>query len=200
VTTTRSWKASQITFTSDSVNNLERQAEICARLAELRPALEAEASANYSYADILLALGQFMECIRYLNTRRSKGARLSLEGEADVQDTIYLMLRPWITDLVSENPTDKVGNRFAIKDFLARSARTVIEVKYIRDETHGKQISKEIHDDIEMYRHHPDCDHLIFFIYDPDSLIPNVAALNTEVAEDRVYAGRSLYCHLIVKP
>jgi hypothetical protein len=97
-----------------------------------------------------------------LNTRRSTGARLNLQSEADVQDAIYLMLRPWVEDLISENPTDKVGNRYSIKDFLSKSLRSVVEVKYIRDESHGKNISKELHDDIEVYRRHPYCDHLIF--------------------------------------
>ena len=149
---------------------------------------------------IIGALGQFMECVRYLNTRRSASAELKLDSEAAVQDALYLMLRPWILDLVPENPTDKVASRYTIKDFLSRSARTVIEAKYIRDAAHGKHISKELHDDIETYRHHPACRHLVFFIYDPDALIPDRAALERQIAVERVYDGVPLTCHLIVKP
>ncbi len=182
------------------MNNLEQQAELCSRLTELRPKFTFKQETELSYSDIISALPQLMECVRYLNTRRSTGAKLNLESEADVQDALYLMLRPWITDLIYENPTSKTGNRFAFKDFIAKSARTVIEAKFIRDETHGKQISKEIHDDIEIYRNHPECEHLIFFIYDPNSLIPNTAALEEEITTSRIYNGRPLYCHLIVKP
>lgn len=182
-------------------NKLSEQSDILAGLAELRPKLMEEGlDPEVSYTKILSALEQFGECVRYLNTRRSTGARLNLESEADVQDAIYLMLRPWVTDLVHESPTEKVGNRYTIKDFLAPAARTVIEAKFIRDVAHGKQISKELHDDIEVYRHHPKCEHLIFFIYDPDSLIPNVTALNAEIASSRVYDGRALHCHLVVRP
>jgi hypothetical protein len=177
----------------------EQQATILAGLAEFRSSRKAEAP-NATYEQIVSALSEFMECVRYLNTRRSKGAKLNLEAEADVQDAVYLMLRPWVTDLVSENPTDKVGNRYTVKDFLSKSARTVVEAKYIRDATHGKQIAKELHDDIETYRHHPSCDHIIFFVYDPDSLIPDVGALNAEISSDRVYDGRPLICKLIVRP
>ena len=178
-----------------------KQAEILAGLAAFRPTLiETGLEPEVSHARILAALEQFGECVRYLNTRRSKGTKLNLENEADVQDSIYLMLRPWITDLVSENPTEKVGNRFAIKDFLAPTARTVIEAKFIRDAAHGKSISKELHDDIEVYRHHSRCDHLIFFVYDPDSLIPNVSSLSREMATARVYDGRALQCYLVVRP
>ena len=82
---------------------------------------------------ILGALNEFQECVRYLNTRRSTAAILSLDSEAAVQDAIFLMLRPWIRDLVPENPTDKVASRYTIKDFVSRSARTVVEAKFIRD-------------------------------------------------------------------
>lgn len=177
----------------------EYQAEILASLSRLKPVPESIGS-NITHAQIKSALDQFMECVRYLNTRRSKGAKLSLESEADVQDALYLMLRPWVLDLVNENPTGKVGNRFGIKDFVSKSAETVIEVKYVRDSAHGKLIAKELHDDIETYRHHPSCKHLIFFIYDPDSLIPDVGALSAEIIVNREYDGRALYCDLVVRP
>jgi hypothetical protein len=184
------------------VNNyIEQQADLCVRLSKFRLGQQEEKlMSKFSHVDIISALKQFMECVRYLNTRRSNGAKLNLEGEDDVQDAIYLMLRPWVTDLTHENPTDKIGNRFVIKDFISKSAKTVMEAKFIRDEAHGKQISKELHDDIEMYRHHPQCNYLIFFIYDPNSLIPDVAALTKEIESNRVYDNKTLCCYLVVRP
>ena len=140
-----------------------------------------------------------MECVRYLNTRRSKTS-LVLDSEAAVQDAVYLMLRPWIPDLVSEDPGSREGNRFTIKDFLSKSAKTVIEIKYVRDAAHGKSISSEMHDDIEMYRHHPACVNIIFFVYDPNALIPDRAALQRQIETTRVYGGVPLACKLIVRP
>jgi hypothetical protein len=141
-----------------------------------------------------------MECVRYLNTRRSSGAILSLDSEAAVQDALFLMLRPWLTDLVWENPTDKVAGRYTIKDFISKSAKSVIEAKFIRDAAHGRNISRELHDDIENYRNHPHCHHLIFFIYDPNALIPDRAALERQICVPREYSGVSLDCRLVVKP
>jgi REase_DpnII-MboI len=151
---------------------------------------------------IVGALNQFQECVRYLNTRRSSGAVLDLDCEADVQDAVYLMLRPWVQDLVPENPSDRIASRFCIKDFVSRQAKTVIEVKYVRDADHGRGISREMHDDIETYRHHAYCDTIIFFVYDPDSLIPDQQRLREQIEEERFYklAGRVLKCVLIVKP
>lgn len=149
---------------------------------------------------ILLALAEFMECVRYLNTRRSSTI-LTLDSEAAVQDAIYLMLRPWVLDLVPENPTERIAaSRYSIKDFVSRSAKAVIEAKFIRDASHAKNITKELHDDIEIYRSHPHCQNLIFFIYDPDALIPDKGALERQIVVTRTYDGVPLACHLIVKP
>ncbi len=177
---------------------IEQQAEILAGLASLRPDLESDPQSKLAAADIINALEQFRECVRYLNVRRSSGLKLNIASEADVQDVVYLMLRPWVKDLVYENPTSKVANRYVIKDFLSKTAKTIIEAKFVRDAAHGKNISKELHDDIEMYRSHPDCEHIVFFIYDPDSLIPDLAALRSAITIKRVYDGKQLFCHVVV--
>jgi len=150
--------------------------------------------------EVCAALNEFNECVRYLNTRRSAGAVLELDSEAAVQDALFLILRPWIRDLVPEPPTEKTGNRYALCDFSSRSLRLVIEAKFVRDKQHGKSISRELHDDIEIYRHNPNCDHILFFIYDPDSNIPDERELRRTIEQQRVYDGRLLACTLIVKP
>lgn len=150
--------------------------------------------------EIILALNQFMECVRYLNTRRSKGTVLTLSSEGDVQDALYIMLRAWVSDLKYEDPTSKNGNRFVIKDFFVPSAELIIEAKYIRDKKHGKEVSKELHDDIEMYRQRGDASLVVFFIYDPNNNIPSVDDLKSSLEIDRIYAGKSLRIELIVKP
>jgi len=149
---------------------------------------------------VISALNSFGECVRYLNTRRSGGALLNLDSEAAVQDALYLMLRPWIADLVPENPTDRIANRFSIKDFISKANRLVIEAKYIRNAEHGKSIVKELNDDIETYRYHPSCDDLVFFIYDPDGLIPDGAALERHLSCERRYDDKNLKCHTVIKP
>lgn len=158
------------------------------------------APAGVEVSQVLVALNSFNDCVRYLNTRRSGGALLTLDNEAAVQDTLYLMLRPWIVDVVPENPTDRIANRFSIKDFVSPSNRLVIEAKYVRDAAHGRSIVKELNDDIETYRYHPNCDDLVFFIYDPDGLIPDGAALERHLTSPRTYADKALRCHAVIKP
>lgn len=148
---------------------------------------------------IVGALDAFMESVRYLNTRRS-ATTLALSSEAAVQDALYLMLRPWIPDLVPESPSDRVANRYTIKDFVSVTAKCIIEAKFVRDREHGRTISREIHDDIETYRHDLRCDTVIFFIYDPDVHIPDREALRRQVETARAYDGRALHCRLVLKP
>ena len=158
------------------------------------------ASTRIEVSRVIAALNSFGECVRYLNTRRSSGALLTLDSEAAVQDALYLMLRPWIADLVAENPTDRIANRFSIKDFLSKVNRLVIEAKYVRSVEHGKSIVKELNDDIETYRYHSSCDDLVFFIYDPDALIPDGAALERHLSSERRYSEKNLRCHAVIKP
>ncbi|SRR5713101_4347224 len=155
---------------------------------------------GFGFEKIVSALEQFPECVRYLNTRRSSGAVIDINSEADVQDVVFLMLRPWIFDLVPENPTDRVASRYSIKDFISKELESVVEAKYIRDKKHGREISKELHDDIEMYKNHPNCKHLVFFIYDRDAVIPDVAALRKQVEGTRNYDGKKLMVFCVVKP
>ena len=148
---------------------------------------------------VLEALGQLDECVRYLNTRRSGGSPIKISNEADLQDLIFIMLRPWFEDLVPENPTDKIASRFVVKDFLSKTLNLVIEAKFIRDRKHGRGVSKELHDDIETYRNHPACSHLVFVIYDPGKWIPDIRSLKRQIEVSRVYDGRTLEVRCIVK-
>ncbi|WP_156186821.1 hypothetical protein [Afipia felis] len=164
------------------------------------PRKSEEKDSDISVGSVLAALNSFTDIVRYLNTRRSTGAILDLSNEAAVQDALYLMLRPWILDLVPETPTEKVANRFSIKDFVSKGGHFVIEAKFVRDASHGKSLAKEINDDIETYRYHPSCDDLIFFIYDPNGHIPDSASLERHVRTSRSYDGRMLRCYGVIKP
>jgi hypothetical protein len=189
---------------AETSKSLEAAAKVLGGLAGLGGAKAARADAHtVGVPSVLLALREFDACVRYLNTRRSAGAIINIQSEADVQDVLYLLLRPWIADLVYESPADKSGNRYVIKDFSSANGRFVIDAKFIRDREHGRLISKELHDDIEMYRTHPRCDDLVFFVFDPDAFIPDQRALRETIEIARAYGEggeKKLRCHLIVKP
>ena len=95
---------------------------------------------------------------------------------------------------------NKITNTYSIKDFVSCSNRFVIEAKYVRDKAYGKSIVGEINDDIETYRYHPSCDDLIFFVYDPNSFIPDSAALDRHLRSNRTYDAKVLRCHGVITP
>lgn len=82
--------------------------------------------------------------------------------------------------------------RTSLRDFVSEELRLIIEAKFIRDKQH--------HDDIEVYRHDPRYDTIVFFIYHPDSNIPDERELRRTIEQSHVYDGRPLNCLLIVKP
>jgi hypothetical protein len=43
-------------------------------------------------------------------------------------------------------------------------------------------------------------DDLVFFIYDPDGLIPDGAARERDLSSDRRYSEKILSCHAVIKP
>lgn len=57
-----------------------------ARLAAAWPAAVFAPPKNVT--ELCAALDEFTECVRYLNTRRSEGAILTLDSEAAVQDAL----------------------------------------------------------------------------------------------------------------
>ncbi|MBS1700962.1 MAG: hypothetical protein JST12_04820 [Armatimonadetes bacterium] len=149
---------------------------------------------------IVDALEHFMDIVRYANNRRSAGTTVKINSEADVQDAIYFMLKPWIRDLTFESPTEKVAGRYVVEDFRSRVMRCTIEAKYIRDARHGREISKELHDDIEMYSRSKDIDHIVFFIYDPDAQIVDPDDLKAHISRDRSINGRQVQTYILIKP
>ncbi len=174
-------------------------AEAATELSKLSPNIVLN-PITFGSSNVVSALEQFQECVRYLNTRRSKGAIIDIKNEDDLQDVIFLMLRPWIRDLVPENPTERIASRFVIEDFLSKELDTVVEAKFIRDKNHGRAISKELHDDIETYRNHQYCAELVFFIYDPNAMIPDTLALRRQIEGERNYNGKRLNVRCVIKP
>ena len=151
-------------------------------------------------ARALAILEEFGTCASYLRTRRARGGTLKLESEADVQDVIFTMLKPSVPDLIPESPIQKVASRYVIQDFVTKQLQLVIEAKFVRDQKHATGITKELNDDIEMYQHDPNCQTLVFFVYDPQGLIRDRGDVKRHIEKIRTFGGRAVQYFLIVKP
>jgi DpnII restriction endonuclease len=119
-------------------------------------------------------------------THRRKGAvALSFSTEYDVQDLLHALLRPRVADIRPEEFTPSYAGSSTRMDFLLPKYRLVLELKFVRDASHGRKIGEELIIDIEHYRRHPDCDTLWCAVFDPDHLLQNAEGLKYDLEGKR---------------
>ena len=115
-------------------------------------------------------------------THRRKGATpLVFESEYDIQDLLHAVLRPWISDIRPEEYTPSYAGSSTRMDFLLPAHKLVLEVKRVRDKSHGTKIGDELIIDIEHYRRHEKCQTLWCVIYDPKHLLTNPSGLASDL-------------------
>jgi hypothetical protein len=132
-------------------------------------------------------------------THRRKGAQpLSFNSEYDIQDLLHALLRPWIADIRPEEYTPSYAGTSTRMDFLLPAHNVVVELKRIRDRTHGKEIGNELILDIDHYRRHPNCDVLWCVIYDPEHFIPNPKGLSDDLSGDRTSPDGTIRVKVVV--
>ncbi len=90
-----------------------------------------------------------------LKQRRKNRASIEFSDEYDVQDLLHALLRPWIRDIRPEEYTPSYAGTSARMDFLLPEYGLVLEVKFVRDQGHGKKVGQELILDISHYQAHP---------------------------------------------
>lgn len=144
----------------------------------------------------------FPDAVRYLNARRSKPFA-SIKSEADVQDLLYLMLKPSIPALQFETPTSASSSSYSIADFWIEDLRLLIECKFVDQRSDVKRVANEIAEDIWKYGKTTECEDLVFFVYDPNLVISNrqqfIRASSAE-AGSLVIAARTVTVEVVVVP
>jgi hypothetical protein len=132
-------------------------------------------------------------------THRRRGApALSFSTEYDVQDLLHALLRPWVADIRPEEFTPSYAGSSTRMDFLLPAHGLVLELKFVRDRTHAKNIGNELIIDIEHYRRHPDCNTLWCVIYDPESLLTNAEGLRKDLEGKRTMADGTVNVRLLI--
>ena len=97
----------------------------------------------------------------------SKPVRWPINSEREVQDILYLVLRPVFSDLVDEETLPKFGHASYASDFGIPSLGLLIEVKYARRAEDFKKVEKEVLEDAIPYLTSTDLYHtMLVLIYD----------------------------------
>lgn len=98
--------------------------------------------------------------------------RWPVTAEREVQDILWLMLRPVFDDLVDEETLPKLGHSTYRADFGIPSLGVLIEVKYVRKSSDFKEIEKQVLEDSVAYLNGITAyKEIVVFIYDESASV-----------------------------
>lgn len=123
--------------------------------------------------------------------RRRGKTTITFEDEYDIQDLFHSQLRPWISDIRTEEYSPSYAGRSTRIDFLCFDYKIVVEIKYVRDRAHARRVGQELTIDIDHYMAHPEAKELWIVVYDPRGYLQNPTSLR-ELSGRRTNKGRSM--------
>lgn len=127
---------------------------------------------NLSAIEIIRqVLTEFGNSVKKITQNRRKGHdEFKINNEYDVQDLLYVILKPLFPKLIDEDPNQKVGGVSNKIDLIIREEKILIEVKMIKNsDANEKKFIEELKIDFESYHSNPNLEFLFAFIYDPQN-------------------------------
>lgn len=114
---------------------------------------------------------QFGNSVKKITLARRKGHdSFQINDEYDVQDILYVMLKPLFPTLTDEEPTPKVGAKYNKIDLILREHGLMIEVKMIKaSDTDEKKFIEQLKNDIQSYYRYSYLRELLVIVYDPQN-------------------------------
>jgi actin-related protein len=175
-----------------SYDNFEKLAQRLIRQLEIK----SEASSAGEISSLLpqqalsAIIEKFHVVATQLKNRHNSKPTIIIEDEYDVQDLMNSLLRINFEDVRKEEYTPSYAGSSSRVDFLLKREKILVEVKKTRETLKDKEIGNQLIIDIARYKSHPDCNHLICFVYDPDNLVSNPRGLeddlNRNTSEDMI--------------
>lgn len=129
--------------------------------------------------------------VKSLTERGEKRPSFELAAERDLQDMFYFVLRCVFEDAKREEWTPSAAGGAKRIDLAIPSERILIEVKVVRDVSHGKRVADELRVDIESYHTHPACGTLFAVVWDPERHISDPRAVERDLTAVRSKGGAS---------
>lgn len=117
--------------------------------------------------------------------RRYNGREtLEIKDEYDVQNLLHSLLHIDFEDIRAEEWAPSYAGKASRMDFLLKEEKIVVEVKKTRKGLGNGEIGDQLIIDITRYQAHSDCQTLICFVYDPESIIVNPRGLEKDLSRD----------------
>lgn len=124
---------------------------------------------------------KFHAVAKQLRNRYNGRNTLDIVDEYDVQDLLHALLRLYFEDVRCEEWTPSYAGGSSRMDFLLKEEKTVIEVKKTGKGLSDKELGKQLIEDKEKYKSHPDCKKLVCFTYDPEGRIINPKGIQNDL-------------------
>lgn len=125
---------------------------------------------------------RFPKVARQLQKRHDNRDTIQMRDEHDVQDLLHALLKTEFDDIRAEEYSPSHGGSASRFDFLLKEGKIGIEVKYASQNNTEKKLKKELSEDKEHYRAHPDCEELVCFIYDPERVFGNPTGFEKDIS------------------
>ncbi|MDR0913500.1 MAG: hypothetical protein LBM96_13030 [Methanobrevibacter sp.] len=128
--------------------------------------------------NVINIFDRFESIVLSLQTRRnskkdSNKQPLLIKEELDLQYLLEALLLVYFDDVNPEESTPSKGGISSKIDFLIIDDKIAIETKYASKSLSNKKLVEELNDDIGKYFEHPNCETLLFFIWDENRHIKN---------------------------
>lgn len=106
---------------------------------------------------VLTQLARFGDGLSRIRRESKQGADghrppYRIVNEYDIQDALWVLIRPQFPDAVDESPTPKTGLSWSRVDIWLPSQSMAIEVKFARSSSDGKRIDGELKKDFADYQ------------------------------------------------
>ncbi len=130
-----------------------------------------------------LLINRFHQVARQIRSRYASRDTLEIEDEYDVQDLFHSLLKIYFDDVRAEEYTPSYAGAASRVDFLLKDEQIVIEIKKTRKGLSAKEVGEQLIIDTQRYQAHPNCNHLICFVYDPEARISNPRGIENDLTK-----------------
>jgi hypothetical protein len=166
-----------------SYDNFEKLSHRLIRQLEIKSSTSSDGETGpvFHQQALFTIIDRFHAVATQLRNRYNDKPTIVIEDEYDVQDLMNSLLRINFEDVRKEEYTPSYAGSSTRIDFLLKREKILIEIKKTRPTLKDKEVGNQLILDIAHYKSHPDCKHLICFVYDPDNLIVNPRGLEDDL-------------------
>lgn len=153
---------------------------------------------------VLKILRRFEVAARALRSRPREDKKkfgYVIADEYDVQDLLYALLKPLVEDLEREAPVPKTAGVSGRVDLCSTRLGLVLEVKFAKaGGGNATKLVKECNERVVTYAAGPGLEHLVFFVYDPDGVLPDRDNFISGLSTPASIHGKSFAVDAVVAP